>query len=210
MMRRKLLMLILLIASAPNLLQARLPSTWFFDRFRLGVEWGYTQCFFLARNYNFFSEEGYRIHEQFSGMHLASNGSIYGQIGYDLHEKVNLALYVGYIGVGEDNRLLPVQLRASFFPKTTGADGLFTFAQGGPAWHTIAGGYNLGWLAGLGGGYRLTLSEDCNLDLMMGVKYLWDHPRIPNPERAGYVPAHNIRRNDAGYCALDLTIAINF
>ena len=154
-MRRKLLMLILLIASAPTLLQARLPSSWFFDRFRLGVEWGYTQCFFLARNYNFFSEEGYRIHEQFSGMHLASNGSIYGQIGYDLHKKVNLALYVGYIGVGKDNRLLPVQLRASFFPRTTTADGLFTFAQGGPAWHTIAGGFNLGWLAGLGGGWRL-------------------------------------------------------
>ena len=48
------------------------------------------------------------------------------------------------------------------------------------------------------------------LKKLLGVKYLWDHPRIPNPDGPGYTPAHNIRRNDAGYCALDLTLAINF
>ncbi len=208
--RKVLIVSILVWVSSWCSAQSRMPDTWFFNHFRIGVEWGYSQCFFLYRNYNIFSEEGYRIHERYAGMHLRSNGAFYGQIGFDFARKYNLALYAGYIGVGENNRLLPIQLRASFFPHTTVEDGIFTYVQGGPAWHTLTGGYQLGWLATLGGGYRITLSADCNLDLLVGVKYLWDHPRIPNPDGPGYTPAHNIRRNDAGYCALDLTIAVNF
>lgn len=208
MAHRKILIFLLLLASFSA--HAAMPDNWFFRHFRIGMEWGYSQCLFLGRNYNIFSEEGYRIHEQHAGMHLAANGSVYAQIGCDILPKLNLALYAGYIGTGKDNRLYPLQLRASFFPKTTAAEGVFAYAQGGPAWHTLAGGYSLGWLAVLGGGYRLPLSMDCNLDLLVGVKYLRDHPRIPNPDGPGYTPAHNIRRNDADYCALDLTIAVNF
>jgi len=210
MMRRKILITIILAFSVFGTVQARMLDGWFFSRFRIGAEWGYSQCFFLARNYNIFSEEGYRIHEQSAGLYLRPNASLYGQIGVDIARRFNLAVYAGYIGVGENNRLLPLQLRASFFPKTPHGQGLFTYAQGGPAWHTITGGYTLAWLGGLGGGYRIPLSEACNLDLLAGVKFLWDHPRIPNPDGPGYTPAHNIRRNDAGYCTLDVTVAINF
>ena len=35
----------------------------FFDRFTVGVEWGYTQNLLQSRRYNFISEEGYRIFE---------------------------------------------------------------------------------------------------------------------------------------------------
>lgn len=211
MMRRKLLTIILLFVGLQSFAQqARMPDNWFFNHFQVGMEWGYSQCLFLSRNYNLFSEEGYRIHEQYNILLLRPNGVVMGQVGFDFARKFNLAIYAGYIGVGEDNRLYPLQLRTSFFPHTTAEQGVFVYLQGGPAWHTLAGGYNLGWLAVGGTGWRFPLSSDCNLDLLVGVKYLWDHPRIPNPDGPGYTPAHNIRRNDAGYCALDLTIAVNF
>ena len=211
MTRRKVLIVsILTLVSSWASAQSRMPDTWFFNHFRVGMEWGYSQCFFLYRNYNIFSEEGYRIHEQYDILFVRPNGVISGQVGVDFARKFNVAIYAGYIGVGEDNRLYPLQLRASFFPHTTAEQGVFAYLQGGPAWHTLSGGYNLGWMGVLGSGWRFPLSADCNLDLLVGFKCLWDHPLIPNPDGPGYTPAHNIRRNDAGYCALDLTIAVNF
>ena len=210
MARRSILTIILMVAVSSGTLQARMPDSWFFNRFRVGVEWGYTQCFWLSRTYNFYSEEGYRIFEDRSSLLLHPNALVMGQVGLDVLPTLNLAFYTGYIGVGEDNRLLPVLLRASWFPRTTAEQGIFVFGQGGPAWHTLTGGFQFAWTAGGGAGWRIPLSEDCNLDLQLGFKYLADHPRIPNPEGPGYVPAHNVRRNDANYCALDLTIAVNF
>ncbi|MCR4860546.1 MAG: hypothetical protein K5910_07780 [Bacteroidales bacterium] len=190
--------------------RAGMPDSWFFNHFRIGMEWGYSQCLLLDRSYNIISQEGYRIFEDYTRLDLKPNGVVMVQVGVDVLPKLNLALYSGYIGVGENNRLIPLLLRASFFPRTTWERGTFFFAQGGPAWHPLIRNDSLNMMAGGGAGWRVPLSEDCNLDLLLSVKYLWDHPRIPNPEGPGYVPAHNIRRNDAGYCALDLTLAVNF
>ena len=84
------------------------------------------------------------------------------------------------------------------------------YAQGGTAWHVHSTQGRMAWLATLGGGYRLRLSTDARLDLLVGLKYLHDHPSIPNPEGPGNVPEHNIRKNNAGYCALDISLAISF
>ena len=84
------------------------------------------------------------------------------------------------------------------------------FIQGGPAVHGLASGRQLAWLGALGGGYRFRLSDDCCLDLLGALKFTYDHPLLPNPEGPGHVSERNIRRNDAVYCALDLTIAVSF
>jgi hypothetical protein len=131
-------------------------------------------------------------------------------LGYRISYKMNLAVYGGYMGMGKDNRLLPVMLRVSVFPLTNVADGLFAYAQGGVAWHIHSTAGSMAALAAIGGGYRFRLSFYTNLDLLFGVKYLRDHPSIPNPEGPGNVPEHNIRMNKAGYCALDVSIAISF
>ena len=62
----------------------------------------------------------------------------------------------------------------------------------------------------LGGGYRVRLSDTCNLDLLVGLKGLIDRPAIPDPARPGSIPEQNIRRNIAGYCALDFSVAVSF
>ena len=176
-------------------------------RFTVGLEWGYTQGFYLARSYNFFSEEGYRIFEDNKGFLFTPNATVLAQFGFHLGDRLTLSLHSGYLGVGENNRLIPALLRLGFYPSTHSEDGLFAFVQGGAAWHEheVLGG--LAWLGSGGGGYRIHLGSSCNLDLLLGLKYLHDHPAIPNPEGPGNVPEHNIRRNDAGYCALDLSIA---
>ena len=211
MMKRKLLTLaILLVSLAPGATGRTIPTGTFFDHFVLGVEWGYTQCVFQTRNYNFISEEGYRVYEKNSAFYAHANAQILANIGYRLSEQVTLSLYSGYIGVGAQNRLIPVLLRASYFPYTDSKDGWFGYAQGGTAWHVHSTQGRMAWLATLGGGYRLRLSTDARLDLLVGLKYLHDHPSIPNPEGPGNVPEHNIRKNNAGYCALDISLAISF
>ncbi|MBQ9661319.1 MAG: hypothetical protein IJV37_08720 [Bacteroidales bacterium] len=189
---------------------AKLPDSWFFRHFRLGAEWGYSQCLYRSWSYNYFSEEGYRVYDDQQGWLLRPNGSVFLQIGYDLSAKVNVALNAGYLGTGENNRLLPVLLRLSYFPKTTTADGLFGWVQGGPALHFHTEERPVAWTESLGAGYRIALTEECNLDFLLGVRLTQDHPLIPNPEAPGYVSRHNILKNNAGYCALDLTIAVNF
>ena len=195
---------------SPKVSARTLPVGGFFDRFTFGVEWGYSQCFLLNRDYNFISEEGYRVYEQNLGFLWHPNAQLLASVGYQLGERSTLAVYGGYIGVGKNNRLLPVMLRYSYFPSTHSEDGLFAYAQGGLAWHVHATAGRMGWLGTLGGGYRIRLSRDVRLDLLVGLKYLHDHPSIPNPEGPGNVPEHNIRKNTAGYCALDISFAVNF
>ena len=182
----------------------------FFEHFNMGVEWGYTQGFFQSRNYNYISEEGYRIFEEDRAFRAFSNAQVLVQFGYRLSERTALALYSGYMGMGKNNRLLPLMLRLSVFPSTDNEDGLFVYGQGGVAWHVHTTAGRMAWLGSIGGGYRFRLAYNTNLDLLFGIKYLHDHPSIPNPEGPGNVPEHNIRMNNAGYCALDVSIAINF
>ena len=211
MIRRKLLTLSILLASfIPSAMGQTLPAGGVLGRFVLGVEWGYTQCLYHSRNYNFISEEGYRIYEKNSSFYAHANAQILASLGYRLSDQVTLAFYSGYIGVGEQNRLIPALLRASYFPSTDSEDGLFAYVQGGTAWHVHSTQGRMAWLGTLGGGYRLRLSTDTRLDLLVGLKYLHDHPSIPNPEGPGNVPEHNIRMNNAGYCALDISLAISF
>lgn len=211
MMKRKLLILTWLLFLFSSNVSARiLTGSSFFDHFTIGAEWGYTQCLLQSRNYNFISEEGYRIYENNTAFRAHANAQVLGHIGYRLSEQTSLALYSGYMGMGKDNRLLPLMLRLSFFPSTDNEDGLFVYGQGGVAWHVHATAGRMAWLASLGGGYRFRLAWNTNLDLLFGIKYLHDHPSIPNPEGPGNVPEHNIRMNNAGYCALDVSIAISF
>ena len=210
-MKRKLLTLaILFISLSPCAAGRTIPAGSFFDRFVLGMEWGYTQCFFLSRNYNFITEEGYRAFEKSDAFYFRSNAQVLASVGYRVSEQLTLGLYGGYIGVGEQNRLIPALLRASYFPSTDSEDGLFAYAQGGAAWHVHSTEGRTAWLATLGGGYRFRLSYDTHLDLLVGIKYLHDHPSIPNPEGPGNIPERNIRMNNAGYCALDISLAVSF
>jgi len=209
-MKNKSLLVNILIFIACISSEARLPESWFFNHFNVGLEWGYTQCIARTWDYNIISEEGYRIYDEGREWMFRPNGSVLGQIGFLLNDDFVIALYSGFVGVGEDNRLMPVQLRLSWFPGPPDEDGAFFFFPGGPAFHLRQQETRPAWMFASGIGFRHRLNYDCNLDISLGLKYLNDHPLLPSPDGAGNVPAHNIRKNDAGYCALDLTLGFNF
>lgn len=208
--RRLLIYLGLFLLASQSASGRTPPYGSFLEHFTMGVEWGYTQGFFQSRNYNYISEEGYRVFEDKRRFQAVSNAQVQVHFGFRLNERTNLAVCGGYMGMGKDNRLLPLALRLSFFPSTDSEDGMFAYAQGGVAWHIHTTAGRMAALAAIGGGYRFRLSYFTNLDLLFGIKYLRDHPSIPNPEGPGNVPEHNIRMNNAGYCALDISIAVNF
>ena len=211
MMRHKLLLIIVLLVSISASASARvLPAEPPFNRLRFTAEWGYTQGFFLYRDYNFISEEGYRVYDRSHGFNWSPNAQFMARLGYPLSARSVLSLCTGYMGVGKDNRLLPVTLRYDFYPRSFYEDGIFVYAQGGTAWHIHTTAGQMALLASTGCGYRFRLCDGCALDLLVGVKYLRDHPALPDPERPGNVPEHNIRKNVAGYCALDFSVAISF
>jgi len=208
-MRRKLLAILLLLAALPGSLSAGiLPKEPPFNRFRFGAEWGYTQCFFLYRDYNYITDEGYRVYEHSFSPHWQPNAQIIGQVGYILTDRSLLSIGGGYMGIGKGNRLFPAYLRYSFYPHSLFEDGFFTYAQAGAAWHIHPMDGRTALLGALGGGYRVHLSTDCDLDLLVGLKYLHDHPALV--EDGFNIPGHSIRKNIAGYCALDISIAISF
>ena len=211
MMRRKLLSTIILLLSFATVAPARvLPGGPVFNRLRVGLEWGYTQTFFLARSYTYISDDGYRVYEKSVGFHWSANAQILAQAGYILGERSLVSLCAGYMGMGKDNRLLPLALRYTFFPRAVYNDGFFVYGQGGVAWHVHTTAGKTAVLGVLGGGYRVRLSDTCNLDLLVGLKGLIDRPAIPDPARPGSIPEQNIRRNIAGYCALDFSVAVSF
>lgn len=209
-MRRKLILIISLIISASISSEARLPDGWFFRRFNMGLEWSYTQSLLRTWDYNILSEEGYRIYDKDAAFMFHPNASVSAQIGFLLNDSFVIAIHGGYAGIGKGNRLLPLQLRLSWFPDTFDGGGRFIYLQGGPAFRIRPQEMRQAWLFVSGMGYRLRLNTECNLDLSLGLKYLYDHPLLPNPEGPGYVPAHNIRKNNAGSFALDLSMGFNF
>ena len=209
-MRRKLILIISLIISASISSEARLPDGWFFRRFNMGLEWSYTQSLLRTWDYNILSEEGYRIYDKDAAFMFHPNASVSAQIGFLLNDSFVIAIHGGYAGIGKGNRLLPLQLRLSWFPDTFDGGGRFIYLQGGPAFRIRPQEMRQAWLFVSGMGYRLRLNTECNLDISLGLKYLYDHPMLPNPDGPGYVPTHNIRKNDAGSFALDLSMGFNF
>ena len=106
MMKRKLLTLaILLISLAPCAKGRTIAAGSFFDHFVLGAEWGYTQCFFLSRDYNFITEEGYRVFEKNQAFYARSNAQVLGTIGYRLSEQLTLGPTISWGWAGSTSTL---------------------------------------------------------------------------------------------------------
>lgn len=182
-----------------------------FGRFRFSCEWGYVQSVYRDYHYNILSEEGYRINESYYGIDMHPNGLLLAGVGFvPPGELLMVSLHAGYAGIHEDNRVIPALLRMSFFPKKTGRDGMFYYAQAGAGFHmpkTLKTRVSL--LSGIGAGYRFALTERCSIDLIITAMAALSRPPIPNPDGPGYVAEQNIRSNSATYGALSLTIAVS-
>lgn len=198
-----------LAAQEPFRTEGEKPS--FFDRIRFSCEWGYLQSLYRDWHYNILSEEGYRINESNYGIDPHPNGLLLLGAGFvPPGELLMLSLHGGYSGIHENNRIIPVLLRFSFFPERISEDGIFCYAQAGAGFHipkTFKA--RVSAIGGLGAGYRFALTRRCSIDLMFNVSAARSRPPIPNPDGPGYVDERNIRSNRAGYLAVGLTVAVN-
>ncbi len=173
-----------------------------------GLEWGYVATINAFYHYNFFSPEGYRVDNKDCTFMYANNADMYAYMGYDLNEKWNLALYLGYAGIGSYHKGIPVSLRMTrYFEKNNEGDRWFSFLDLGsgidlkiPVQEIVTGK--------IGGGYSLALGERSALNFLLSARIVYTHPQIIYEQTI--IPMKKTNRNDAFVSALSLGISISF
>ena len=182
------------------------------ERLHFGIEWGYGQGIYSYSHINIISQEGYRINEATHKIVGNPTGEILAKVGYDLHEKVNLSICAGWIGIAEGCQTYPVLVRICFAPKGLCNEGFFTYMDGGIGLRSEVEAYSRPVLPIFDGGegYRLWLAPTFCLDVMLSLRAAFDSPLIMNPEGPGIVQKENIRHNVAEFYSINLSIALSF
>lgn len=204
---KKLIAAIIVLMVTGTDLAARLPFL------KFGVEWGYDAGFMEFHHFNYLSSEGYRINDKWTGARYATNGSILLNAGIRLKEKSTLALYGGYSGICEGNRVFPLSLRYTFNRNQYSRNGMFYYADAGIGLHvpkTDTRVQSPCIIGRLGSGYRIALSSFCSLDFMLSLKISYEKPLIIDPDTITYVPDTDIRTSKAFYGAICISTAFNF
>ena len=176
--------------------------------FTYGVEWGYVGTFHTAYRYVFFPPEGYRVDTRGSRLGLAHNADMYVHAGWNMNRHWNMSLYLGYEGIGDIHKAIPVSLRFTrYFGKYPLKDRWLAFADMGsgicikrPVQEILSGK--------IGGGYRISLSRTTKLDFLVSARMTYTHPQVTYDKE---VISHDmVRRNNAYASALSLGISLTF
>ena len=176
------------------------------SRFVFGAEWGYTSSLFNIYHNNYLSPEGIRVDEKGVNFDYYSNGHVLAGVGYAFARKYEVGAYLGFIGVAQERRLVPLSLRATYYFDSYLSDGLFCYLDGGPA---FGENQNVTLIGKLGGGYRMKLSDHFCLDFILSFHLCSDHPKLfYNDDQQ--ITGEDLRRNDATYGGLNFTLALRF
>lgn len=182
-------------------------------RVRYGLEWGISPTFLQSRDINYISAEGYRVDEDGKDFAIDWNGFVLADVGVNLNDNWALSLYAGYAGLSKGNRIFPLLLRVSAFPKGMTNDGIFIYAEGGAGFHSAVPDTSTLPAAAMtdaGLGYHLALSRSIGLDVQLSLRGSHDKMRIKDADTGVWVPDADIRRNDMHCYALCLSIGLNF
>lgn len=182
------------------------------ERFHFGIEWGFGQCIYSYTHINIISQEGYRINEISHRFLGKPSGKILAGVSYDLHEKIKLGLYGGWMGISEQCQAYPILSRVSFSPEGFSGESFFTFLSGGVGFRTEAEEYSRALIPIFDGGegYRLYLTPNFCMDILLSIRAAFDSPLLQNPEGPGIVQEENIRRNVTEFYSLNLSVALSF
>lgn len=205
-MTRKLLIPLLLLLS---LTSARAQST----RITYGAEWGFVPALFNSHHFNYIANEGYRFDDSNSGPCFMPSGEILAVLGLDLGRYADISIKSGLLGISSGNRIIPVELDASVFLRGNASDGLFFYGGAGMGVHShkeTVPDLKPCIFSRIGTGHRIVLDRYVSVDFKAGISAAFDHVNIIEADTGTYVPGHNIRRNSAGYYALNISIALNF
>lgn len=173
-----------------------------------GAEWGYIANIHRGYHYNFFAPEGFRVNPVGNGFGFNSNAEAYIHIGYDLGDRWNMSLHLGYMGLERYHHALPISFRATrFFERNRLNDRWFCLIDLGSGICLKKSPQAL--LAGkLGGGYRISLSENAALDFIMTIRTALGHPLIDYYGTP--IPMEKTNRNNAYVNSISFGIGLTF
>lgn len=173
-----------------------------------GIEWGYVATIQSGYHYNFFAPEGYRVDNYGNSFGHHANADMYFHIGHDLGQYWNLSLYVGYSGVGDIHKSVPVSIRATrFFDSDAAHDRWFMFMDAGSGISIKRPVQEIA-VGKIGGGYRLALSRSTGLDFLMSARMTYTHPQIIYDKQP--VSIDKVNASNAFLTALSLGISLSF
>jgi hypothetical protein len=202
---RRIISILLIICSFNICVKAQNSE---FPRFTFGAEWGYVATVQSGYRCIFFPPEGYRVDVRDNSFGLHSNADMYMHGGMNLNENWNISLYIGYAGVSDIHKVIPVSIRTTrFFGRNHLADRWFAFTDLGsgiclkrPVQEILCGK--------IGGGYRLSLSRDTKLDFILSARMTYTHPQIIYDKM---IISHDmVRRNNAYVSAISCGLGLTF
>ena len=177
-------------------------------RLTYGIEWAYVGVFYSGYHYNFFAPEGYRVDPRGYIFQYDTNGEAFCHVGYNITDKVNLALYFGVSAFKDHHATLPLSLRVTGFLKDNPIqDRWFWFFDAGTGIsikkkpEEIYNG-KFGW------GYRLSLSRTTKLDIHLSLRSSYTHPDIYY--YGTEIETERINRSNACLSAFALGMSITF
>lgn len=175
-------------------------------RITFGAEWGYVGTFYSGYHYNFFAPEGYRVDPRGHGLAYSSNGEMFIHAGCNIGSKSNLSLYIGFSAIEEYHRTIPVSIRYTRYYKTNRmGDRWFSFIDAGSGISIKKQPREI--LTGkVGGGYRICLGNEVNLDFIVSLRSVLTHPDIDY--YGTEIPSDRINRNNAYSSAISLGMAL--
>lgn len=177
-------------------------------RFTFGAEWGYIGIFYSGYHHNFYAPEGYRVDPREYGFMYHSNAEAYLHAGYNISPNYNVSVYAGISAIEDYHHTIPLSIRLTRY---SGDDHMqdrwFTFIDLGSGFSIKEDPQSiLTWKVGCG--YRVSLSRDTKLDLLMSYRSVLTHPDI---EYYGIkIPSDRINRNNAYVSAMSFGIALTF
>lgn len=178
-------------------------------RLSFGVEWGYDATVLELHHYNYMdAADGFRIDDESATPMFYSNGHATAHVTLEFARRWALGINAGYAGVFQRTRIFPLALRSTFYFDSFRSDGQFIFLEGGAGLHETR--KSVSPVARIGYGYRAVLSRKSSIDFLASIRTVADHPPIYDSSIPGYIADEDIRRSDALYNALILSVALNF
>lgn len=190
-----------------NLAAARPPEGRGFMRW--GAEWGYGTSFYRYWNHNYMDPDLGRIFDSDEDFSLSANGYILLSAGADILPWLNISLYSGLMGISYGRQVVPLAIRANFFPKGANNDGLLLLAGTGIGFSDYFSKVPAHF-ANIGSGWRVAMNKRWDMDFTLQLRVCGDKPPIWDADRNAYVNESDIRGNIAVYCSIEFGIAISF
>lgn len=176
--------------------------------FTFGAEWSYVATIFSGYHYNYFSPEGYRFNVYGSGIDFYNNGEVLLHVGYNIDRHWNIAAYAGMSGLADYHNSIPINLRFTrYFGNDFLADRWFSFIDLGTGL-TMKIPVQSVLSAKIGGGYRVSLSRDTKLDLLVAVRNTYTQPQVYHDKEV--IGLEYTNRNDAYLLSLSFGASITF